>query len=163
MFLYVSGFEAKPTTSTNSVANYTDRQPDLTEPSLHLVTSNVTFKTPDLPVIQTIACSCLVPRLLDSDRVVKETVASDYAINCQSTCGTDSYNNVAIETGSCVAIATYSLGQGRVCLCEPHIEAAYADIEHYFPNLKHGIGKLEKSVFKRDSVVRKIFTSLGLE
>ena len=157
-------------TSIYSVVNYTDTQPGLTEPSLHLVTSNVTFKTPDLPVIQTIACSGLVPRLLDSDSVVKETVASDYATNCQSTCGTDSYNNVSMEsvakeTGSSVAIATYSLGQGRVCLCEPHIEAAYADIEHFFPNLKHGtcIGKLEKSVFKRDYVVRKIFTSLGLE
>jgi len=132
-------------TSTYSVANYTDTQPDLTEPSLHLVTSNVTFKTSDLPVIKTIACSGLVPRLFDSDSVVKETVASDYAINCQSTCGTDNYKNVsmeslAMENRSCVAIATYALGQGRVCLCEPHIEAAYADIEHYFPNLKHVIG-----------------------
>jgi len=155
-------------TSTYSVANYTDTQPGLTEPFLHLVTSNMTFKTPDLPVIQTIACSGLVPRLIDSDSVVKETVASDYAINCQSTCGTDSHNNVSMEsvakeTGSSVSIATYSLGQGRVCLCEPDIEAAYADIEHSFPNLKQGIGKLEQSVLKRDSVVRKIFTSLGLE
>ncbi|WAR03690.1 BIRA-like protein, partial [Mya arenaria] len=61
-----------------------------------------------------------------------------------------------------VAMATFNIGRGIVCLCVPHIEVAYPDVGQHFPSLEGAHTLIEDTVYQRDSLIIHALEHLGI-
>ncbi|XP_052802265.1 uncharacterized protein LOC128232633 isoform X2 [Mya arenaria] len=62
-----------------------------------------------------------------------------------------------------VAMATFNIGRGIVCLCVPHIEVAYPDVGQHFPSLEGAHTLIEDTVYQRDSLIIHALEHLGIQ